>query len=599
MLKKYLDFRNSQNSLSLNENVQQAKTYLRNKALRDKKEKLGTKEGENVGLTAEEVRKADNDSNFMKIRQMLADSPLVYVFTKFFYEDLVELEVEERFNELSILAKRLKDMRSSLSNLPMPVERYVSKAAVDEEKKKSEEEGRQYRNSYERLTDDLNALQGDVATNKWVGQLLSWQKAWFEKLTPFQEEKIKGIANSFDQFGTDLDGTKDTKANKALQDMFFTKVKKYKNLGELIAGAEDFIKSSNNAGFKNFLLAMEKVNKKYGESNGVEEVYSDNGLLIIEVKSFPANKELNANTSHCIAGSPGHWENYVGEAKFTKQYYIYDFNLPSSDIHSIIGITIGEGGRITACHLKNDRSFGTEVVNYLKKKGSSMDLLAPLTKEEIEVRKKRIEASKGIIRDNLSLEEVSDYLEAGANPNAAGGKPLENAVKEDNLEKAKLLLEKGALPSINNPIKFAKNFEMIKLLVQYNCPLTNEVFNSICNDADAVEYVVKNGMDPNFEKGYPLRAAARVGNLDVIKILITNGASVSERRYMVIKQCIENGSSEVLKFLLEEINLEDPNFKNEANRTKLLNDWKHWNTTSLQTKKEDKEEIEKILDSYL
>ena len=599
ILKKFIDFRKSYNNIEeLNENVQQAKTYIRNVALKNKKERMGSKEGETVGLSQEEIRAADNNPSFQKVLTLVKDAqPLAYVFTKFFFEDLAEMEEDDRISELRGLLDKLKRLRSSLPNLPMSVERYVSRAAVEEEEKNAADEDRINRTPFERLGDDLTKLEGDIAKNKWTGDLLSWQKVWFEKLTPFQKEKIEGIAKAFDDFGIE-DGVKDKSVNKSLQVLFFSKIKQYKTLEALIKGAEDYIKAANNAGMKKFLVAMDKVNKKFGFNNGAEQVFTKDNILIIEVKSYPANVDLNANTAHCITKSPGHWETYVGLEKYTKQYYIYDFELPPSDIYSVIGITIGEGGRITACHLKNDRAFGSEIVSYMKKKGINMDVMPPLTKEEIEQRKRKIIASKEIVKDKLTLDQVKKYFEDGADPNAGNGRPLENAVKENNYEKTKYLLEIGAIPTINNPIKYAQNLDMIKLLVEYQCPLTNEVFNLLVNDHEAIKYVLKKGMDPNFEKGYPLRAAIRVNNFETIKILIQGGARVDERRYMAVKQSVEIGNVELLNFLLDHLQKTDTNFQKVDFRNELIAYMKKWNISSLETNKDLKSEVMDILTKY-
>lgn len=598
ILRRYSDFRRNYNSNfggSLNENLQQAKTYIRNIALKDKKTRTGE---EGAALTSEEVRRADNNPSFLKVLDLVKDAqPLAYVFTKFFFEDLSEIDETERLSELKTLLDKLKRLRSLLPNLPMQVDRYVSKAAVEEEEKNSKEEDRQYRTPFERLGDDLTKLEGGVITNKWINQLLSWQKTWMTKLSTFQKEKVDGIAKAFDEFGTE-DNVKDKDANKSLQRMFFQSVLQYKTLDDLLLGAINFIKAANNASQKKFLIAIDKVNSRFGFNNGAEVIFNKGSILIIEVKSYPANVELNANTSHCITKSPSSWETYVGLDKFTKQYYIYDFDLPPNDNHSVIGITIGEKGAIRACHLKNDAGFGTNVVSYMKKKGVDMNVMPPLDAAEIEQRKKRIVASKEIVKPNLTLDQIKTYLEAGADPNTSAGKPLENAVKEESLEKTRNLLESGAMPMINNPIKFAKSYDMIKLLVEFGCALTPEVFNSIINDIDAVKFVLEKGFDPNFEKGYPLRAAVRVNNPEVIKLLVQTGAKIDERRYMVVKQCVESGFIEILQFLLTELQKSDLNFKNTDSRGKLLNEWKNWNQTSLQTKPEVKQEIITILDSF-
>lgn len=591
MVTKYFDFKDS-----LNENVQQAKTFMKNRALKLKRAEVA-EQGETdeevlkkVGLNPMEVRQAENDPQFLKIKDMVKDSPgYTYVFTKFFFEDLSEIEPEQRISDLQNLYTTLKDLRQSLSQLPMPVDRYTTQKPTADDP----------RGPYERLIDDLEKLKGNRVTTKWINQLLPWQKVWFEKVTPVQKEKIDGISAAFDEFGKEPDGSKDHKKNKELQEYFFLKVKKYRTVGELITGAENYVKSASNAGTAKFLQAVAKVNLKYGEINGAEEVYNENNILILEVRSFVANRDLNANTSHCIAGSQGAWDSYVGDNKFTKQYYIYNFNLPPSDVKSVVGITIGEGGRVTACHTKNDGGFTSNIESYMKGLKIPMSVLAPMSKEEIEKKKRRMEANKHIVKERLSLEEVKKYFEDGGDPNAQQGKPLQNSVKEDNLEKTKYLLEVGAYPNVGNAIKYAQNLPMIKLLVDHGSEINNDIFNSIMKDYDAVEYVLKAGINPNFEKGYPIRTAAKLGDTKMISMLIKYGADISERRYMVVKWAVEHGKLDVIKYLMEKMRqLGDPNYTDKDMRNKYINDWIHWCVSSDKINDAQKKETSNFLEQY-
>lgn len=583
MLKRYFDFKDN-----LNENVQQAKAFMKNTALRAKKAKmsdgkeLSEEELKKIGLDQMEVRQAENNPEFLKIKDLVKDNPgYTYLFTKFYFEDLVDLEPNQRMEDIKGIYNTLRDVRQSLSQLPMPVDRYASQAANEEEEKKAKEENREVRKPFERLIDDLEKLKGSRTTNKWINQLLTWQKAWFEKVTPVQKEKIDGIAAAFDEFGKEPDGSKDNKKNKELQDYFFLKVKKYRTVGELILGAENYVKSASNAGTSKFLQAVARVNQKYGEINGAEDVYNDRGILILEIRSFVANRDLNSNTSHCIAGSQGSWDSYVGDNKFTKQYYIYNFNLPPSDVKSVIGITIGEGGKVSACHTKNDGGFSSNINSYMRDIGVPMSVLAPMSQEEIVKKKRRMEANKHIVKEKISLEEAKTYFEDGADPNAQQGKPLQNAVKENNYDKAKYLLEVGAYPNVGNAIKFATGIDMIKLLVDYGSQINNEVFNGIMKDYDAVEYVLKAGVDPNFEKGYPIRTAAKYDDIKMIELLIKYGADIKERRYMVVKWAVEHAKINVIQYLFKRMSqLDDPVIKDKDTNTKFINDWVHWCQTS-------------------
>jgi hypothetical protein len=607
MLTKYSDFKSN-----LNENVQQAKTYLKNRALKIKRDDFAANKGDessedetkadlmrlsSIGLDPQEVRRAEQDPNFLKIKDLLKDAPgYTYVFTKFFFEDLSELEPNQRFEDLKNLYLTLREMRQSISSLPMPVDRYTTQNPTPEDK----------RGPYERLLDDLEKLKGNRVTTRWVNQLLVWQKAWFEKPTPVQKERIDGIAAAFDEFGKEPDGTKDVKKNKELQEYFFLKIKKYKTIGELIQGAENYVKSANNAGMAKFLQAVAKTNMKYGEINGAEEVYNEKDVLILEVRTFVANRDLNSNTSHCIANSQASWDSYCGDNKFTKQYYIYNFNLAPSDVKSVIGITIGEGGRVTACHAKNDGSFGSEIGSYMKRLGIDMSVLAPMSKEEIEKKKKRMIANQQIVKpktlnqQGVTLEQAKQFFEEGADPNAQQGAPLQNAVKEDDIEKARYLLDVGAYPNVGNAIKYAQNLPMIKLLVDKGSNMTTEVFHSIMKDYEAVEYVLNAGVDPNFEKGYPIRTAAKLGDTRMINMLVKAGADIKERRYMVVKYAVEHGKLDVIKLLLEKMRqLDDPNLKDPSLRKKFIEDWVNWCHTSDKIDDIKKEETSDLLRSYL
>jgi hypothetical protein len=568
MLIKYNDFRNS-----LNENVAQAKTYLKNRALRDKKERMGEpREGDPaVTLSQYEVKDAENDRDFLKIKDMVKDNAgYTYMFTKFFFEDLVEVEKEQRYIELSQLYTTLKDLRQSLSKLPL--------ASLDAYTKIKPTEA-DHRGPYERLIDDIEDLKNSKLTTKWINKLLPWQKVWFDTPNPKIKERVAGIAFGFDQFGKEPDGTINAEINKANQGDFFLGVKRYKTVGELLSSAESHIKATDNASANKFRQAIINVNKKYGELNGAEVVYNEGGILIIEVRSYVANSELNSNTSHCIAKTgQSSWDTYVGDNKFAKQYYIYDYNLPQSDPKCVIGITIGEGGRINNCNIRNNQDFMDGIKAFIKARDIPMYVLAPMSPEEIEKKKRRMRANEKIVNEGLTLEEVRQYFEEGADPNAKNGKPLLNSVSEDNFEKTKYLLEMGANPNLSNCIDNAKNLVMIKLLVDNKAEMTDGVFNSfILNDIEAMEYVLAAGIDPDFKKGYPLRTAIRNENDEVIKLLIKHGAKISERNYLAVNWCVESYNLEILKYLFKRMKEQDDP---KTNDNGAIDEWIFWCTSS-------------------
>ena len=570
----------------LNENVQQAKNFLKEKALLAKKAKVKKEEDrEKVTLTKEEARRAESDPTFIKIRDMLRDNPgYVFTFVKFNVEDNVP------FEELERTYLDIKEYRSVLHNLPMTIDKYADIEPSKDDK----------RNGFERLGDDIEKLKRQRIIKKWVDKLYGAIKREYLNSSDSIKEKVEGIAMAFDEFGKESDGSKDEKVNKELQDLFFTKLGRYKNLNEVIQAAISYIKSANNASISKFFQNIQKTNLKYGEMNGAEIIYNADNVLILEIKSFHANKELNSNTSHCIASSSHQWDNYVGsDNNYNKQYYIYNFKLPPSDDKSVIGITIDQTGGIRACHTKSDAGFSSGIKSFMSNLKIPFDTLAPMTKEEVEKKKKRVIANKEIIKPGLKKELVEKYIEEGGDPNAQQGKPLINAVNEDDLEKAIYLLKKGAHPNIGGAIKGAKNLEMIKLMVSHGANLTNDIFNSVAKDYDAVKYLIEAGMDVDFENGLPLRTAAKEGRMDIMQLLLhppgnRPGAKISTRRYMVVKWAAEWARIEILKFLLDNLSL-----SKEPIGEKQLNDWIHWSTTSDKIGDKEKAEVKKILEDRI
>lgn len=577
----------------INENVDQAKTYMKNRALAIKRERSGAEDPKTIGLTPQEQRMAENNPEFKKVRDLCSqDLPLVFTFTKFYFEDLSELEPNLRMEELRSLLQKLKD--PSLE-LPKQVTTYVSKSSDAEERQAAEAEGRQYRSAYERLIDDIEKSKGSRVMKRWIDQLYGWQRTWFQNMSPVQTKRVEGIARAFDEFGKDPDGKIDTKARDELQKIFFKKVLKYKTLVDLLTSAEDYVKSANNANVKKFLQAVAKANEKYGEANGAEEVYFENNVLILWVKSFVTNRDLNANTSHCIANSQGMWDSYCGDNKFTKQYYIYDFNLPPSDNDSVIGITIGEGGKITACHRKDDGNFMNQIHSFMSRRGIDMSVLAPMGPEEIEFKKKRMAANREIIRPGINIDQVKQCLDDGADVNAQNGAALLNAVKEDNYEKTEFLLEMGAAPNLCKAINSAKNLKMIKLLVDYKSDMNAQVFTNIMEDYEAVEYVLAAGVDPNFDKSTPLRKATELGDLRLVELIMKYNADVAARKFLILKVGIENGRIDILKLFFDKlVQMRDPSMKDES----VKSTWVKWCKSSDKLTDKQKREFEELISQY-
>lgn len=80
-------------------------------------------------------------------------------------------------------------------------------------------------------------------------------------------------------------------------------------------------------------------------------VHNENNILIIETTNYEQMKELGS-TSWCIVREEGYYDSYTSDGD--RQYIICDFNKPSKDIYSMIGVTIHENGKCRTSHLKDD-----------------------------------------------------------------------------------------------------------------------------------------------------------------------------------------------------------------------------------------------------
>lgn len=563
--KKYFDFKDS-----LNENVQQAKVYLKNLALKKKKEAAGETD-QPVGLSAEEVRAAETNPMFTKIKDMCRENPgYTYLFTKIFFEEYKE--DEERLVDLQNLYNEIKGLGNLVRELPMPLDRYAAIKPTPEDE----------RPISERIQDDIEKLKLEKSYKKFYNELLPNQKKWVEEATKQQKEKLRGVGIAFGEMGIDDDGKVSSDLQKSLHRVFYSKLKDFAKLDDLIDYAINYIKSVNNNQFSKFIKKIDEVNTKFGPQNGARVIYNKDGYLVIEVHTYIANRELNGHTSHCIARSGSYWDGYLKD--FNKQYYVYNFNLDPIDKDSVIGMTIEPNGNISAAHNKPDNNVSSTFKSKMKEWDIPFNLFAPMSKEEVEIKKRRIEASKRIINPGLTAELAEKCLEDGADPNAKNGLPLKNAVKEDNKELVSLLLKRGSMPNMSDSgssdtaISHAKDLEMVKILVSAGASLSSNVFRNVANDSQAVKYLLEAGMDPNFDRGYPFRKAAQNGDIESMELLLKYADNIpgeklsiaekqlsmlTERRHMSLKWAAERLHVDATIFIINKlIELGDPSLKN-------------------------------------
>jgi len=532
-----------------------------------------------IRLKDDEVRTIERDADFLKIREALGQQYIgwTYPFTYFYFVEMVSME-ELFTNEGSILNK-LVEYKGLLDKLPKKFDQNFIDVNIP--------------NNAEVLIDGLDSLEDYRKIKKVVDKLTPVLKKDYNDSPEVIKGQFAEVCRGFDQLGGDDETKKEKlwksffgevrtiesdqvihgKAYKKGDKRYFGPLNRYSNIREFIKAAQNYLKSSENETILAFYDKINACNERYGFL-GADTVFEENGILIIEVKSFQANQYLNGHTRHCIKDYSSQWENYVASHN-NKQYYIYNFNIPQYDNYSTIGITIEPGQRIRACHAKDDAGISGSIKNILKKwegdydiKEDLFDQLKPMTDEEIRRRERAKIAEREIVKKGLSIDQIKQYVrEDGANINKDNCVALLHAVEENNHEKAKVILELGGSPNLRSKadaiINKAQDLDMIKLLVSNGSELTGEVFNNICNDLEAVEYCLKQGLDPNFDNSLPIRRCCKggwktkddigEGYFDVFQLLVKYGAKLADEggRNMAIKWAAEYGRLNFIDYMLE------------------------------------------------
>ncbi len=576
-----------------------------------------------ISVSEEQLRQLITTNEFKAIREISATVPTPtgekeYVldrdtigwlanFVYFYYYENISIA------DLSNLYSKLLINKDILANLEIVTDGKAAKKAFD-----ANFINMKVPNNAELLIDGLNKLENLRLYKKMEADLPPHLKRDLKESPQIIKDQFMEVALAFEALGGGdkakhddlykgfwgrmmLDDRADSKTRGQI--VFRSPVARYKNIRDLIEKALGYAKATDNDGFNSFYTKFQDCTIKFG-AMGAEEIFNENGIFVIEVKSFGANRILNAHTNHCIKDSLGQWDYYVNsdrnrrQVEENKQYYVYNFNLMQSNPLFTIGITIepeDNYNHIRAAHNKIDGNVASNVISILKNWGLEYDvendakekakqlgateaqiskygglfaLLRPVTSEDLEKRRKARAANIEIVKQGVSAEQIKQYVTVdGADINRGECAALEWAVKENDLEKAQVILSLGGSPNLRPSkqgiINFAKSLDMIKLLVKNGSELTAQVYDNICHDLEAVKFCLDNGLDPSFDDSLPVRRSCKgswkstddIGTsyFEAIKLLLEYGASLTDKRgrYMILKWAIEYGRTEVIDYVVE------------------------------------------------
>ncbi len=466
-----------------------------------------------------------------------------YVYM-FLYFKLIEQVSDE---ELEMMMSDLKKNGDLLQRLRRNITNYIDTNVP---------------NNFENLVDDIQNIERYRKSKKFVNEFTSDIKKEYDEAKPYLKDKLVGVAAAFDDLGKE-DGVLNKGKQKAIQKRFFAKIKAYPNLEQIIAGAESFIKAESNESYSKFIEQIYKT-MRFGKDNAAELLYDENEIIIFELKSYAACKDLCGATSWCIMRFIGSWDSYVGgETVYNKQYVLVNFNISMVSKESFIGVTVEPGKRVNSAHYKGDEFINniTSVLSKIEKEnniedGTLWSIMEPMTDKEVDNKKRRASANRNIIKKGITLEELTQYhKEDGADINAQKSQALDNAVIEDDLPKVEYCLSNGAVTTMRdefeNTMNKVKSLPILKLLLNGGCKLTPHAFRSIVDDDAAVKFCLENGMDPDMQTGMPIRQAIKRQNLEIVKMLVEAGSVNGMDDGKSFKMALEMKNAEIYTHLLE------------------------------------------------
>jgi len=623
MITRYIDFLKREN-MPILENVQQAKDFLKKNEIKRRKS-LGIDDK----LTIEEEKQLYTDPYFLKIKDMLAQNPgLVYLFTKTFFEDFRKRWEESEYEkglcleELKNIYEDLKSKKDLWGSLPMNFDKYASLRPDEEDD----------RISIERLTDDWEDIKSiQYAKKIFLNRLLPFQKAWFKDPSETLMKILSAIGKGFSQLGMKSDGTIDQEENKRLNDSFFVNdgntgyIGRLQKPGDLIRAAESHIINSSKNGYRYLLDKIEKANNQCGLVLGVDLVYEQDGFMVVEVKSYAANKIINDNVTHCIARQDpsglGWWNKYVDLSKMRRQYYIYDFNISEIDTRSVIGLTIDGDGGITHANLKDNTNFIDKIEQYIKR-NIPRDVFKPYTKEEKKQIMSRLDANKIMRLNNLSFDDLRSAVERGGDINIDNGLPLKNAIDAGNYQSVELLVKAGAslnlrtdfIHNLSTKASAQTNLKIVELLVSSGHDLDKDGYSTVLRIKGVsifsiIKMLLSSGLDPNMADGRLLRDGISRKDVEWVSELSKYKLNFAARNYIIFETLITQGESDnansgELKEELFDIVLKklkgDPIFKDESKLNGILENIifrKYWYSSG--EKSEKVKRIKFLLDKLI
>ena len=316
---------------ALMESVQVAKDYLLKRYALEKRIKTSE-------IDEETKKKILNDPKFKEVKDLTEKSPgYTPMFVKFRFDQKAHMdELKEIFDNLIKYKQTLKQ------DLSMNINDYVKVEPTEDD----------IRPGYEVLGDDLRNIERKRKLRKLYAELTPRMKKAFTKATDKQIEELTEITNQLELIKNKkvLKSPREQMEEVSAFEAFCWTLKKYEDTrtypeyrDEKVAFA-DIIKDSLGfvEGWNQDESGLLKKLKDLGPMAGI--LYAKNGYIVESARTPEAQRAICADTNWCIRNDTTFWSPFYTTGR--AQINIYNGNVPVTDIHSLIGITVNPDGTI-------------------------------------------------------------------------------------------------------------------------------------------------------------------------------------------------------------------------------------------------------------
>jgi hypothetical protein len=310
------------------------------------------------------------------------------------------------------------------------------------------------------------------------------------------------------------------------------------------------------------------------DTKGANLIYSDDRFVIADIQTFEASNKLGIK-SFCISRDKNHYDNYTID--FQRQYFIWDFSYPISNIKHFMGITVNHNGKFTEkLYSDNETEINIndiiDIVQYLK----------PYDKNYI---KANIDLTdyQEVIKYGF-IDELKELIDKGWNPSTDNNRTIRWVSENGHVEIVKLLLKDSRVDPSNEDnyaIRWASengHTEIVKLLLKDNRVDPSDKSNSAIRWAsenghtEIVKLLLKDSrVDPSDKDNYAIRWASENGHTEIVKLLLKdNSVDPSDEDNYAIRWASENGHIGVVKLLLKDSRVREKMTKEEIEKYETI-----------------------------